>query len=661
MARLLIPTRNRPASLAAVLGFLDRFYPNTDVIVADGSAEEFAAANMAAAGEGDRPGRIEYRRYPYDLPLFDRLLDVLRSIDDEFVAMGADDNYPLMDTLDRAETELRARDSAVSAMGPRLVLSLSAPDIYTATLGITRSIAAPSARQRGVNYSRWFFGTTHAVTRREHLVERFERARRVFFPGFHDYGVGLHDTLSGDVLAVPEFGSIVTRNFRHSYLRKDGPLTFVHHSDQLLMMLEDCAGDLERHAGLAPEAARSLAEDLFQRKIVGGVAHRRRGFEQQPLYRAQEIQTEIREFETVFTPGSATHERYRDRLRYILDAMARVVESTDNAGEPARTSTLAAQMQAGAEAQAAPVATDTGTDTDTDSETVAAPEPEGEAETPRRGGRRHLDPMNLSRRFDPERLAWREEEPPLHILVVGEPFGRVAPAVEIEAAPMVREGVLQTPPEGVEPIWPALAELCLRRLSARDIIMSFKLHAGTSVEEWADGEDGDAADALAARLSRSEVPPQWVVLTTGAQDVRFATPRSTCQSALATIERRLTRGMPDATVVLTRIGGDAPEAEAVREAQEAYAQASPFAVPGPILDPPGTDWRDALGAYNETGTAIAASLMFDALRPGLDAARLSRTALRPPLRRPGARAGERGQRGQRGQRGRRVRGQSAVV
>ena len=48
MARLLIPTRNRPTSLMSVIAFLERFHPGTRVIVADGSADSYAHENRIA-------------------------------------------------------------------------------------------------------------------------------------------------------------------------------------------------------------------------------------------------------------------------------------------------------------------------------------------------------------------------------------------------------------------------------------------------------------------------------------------------------------------------------------------------------------------------------------------------------------------------------------
>src|SRR5215216_1320785 len=109
MTPLLIPTRNRPTSLSNVLRYLARFYPETQVIVADGSAEFHKDLNRQniAAIEGGLA--IDYRPYSPDLPFFDRLLDVLRRDSSEFVIMGSDDDYPVMETLAEAEAFLLQR------------------------------------------------------------------------------------------------------------------------------------------------------------------------------------------------------------------------------------------------------------------------------------------------------------------------------------------------------------------------------------------------------------------------------------------------------------------------------------------------------------------------------------------------------------------------
>lgn len=345
MARLLVPTRNRPTSLASVIAFLERFYPGTEVIVADGSSEHFADANERAMTDPGRAVRIEYRRYPYELPLFDRLLDVLGSIDDPLVIMASDDDFPLMENLAKAEALIEERPEAVTAMGAKLSINLMGPGEFAASLRVSRSIAAPAPVQRCQNFTRWPFSTTYSVTRRTHLIERFERARQVFFTGFYDFGVGLHDAARGEIITVPEFGFVITRHYAQSSSRPEGPLDFIHRADELLTMIGFLARDLEETAGLERAEAQAVAEDIYHRKIAGGRAATRRGFEDSPVFRNFEVQSEVQAFETVFSPSAPARETYGARLRVIVDAMNAAVSSSDDAGEALTAPTFDRQMQ----------------------------------------------------------------------------------------------------------------------------------------------------------------------------------------------------------------------------------------------------------------------------------------------------------------------------
>ena len=177
MARILIPTRNRSTSLLVVLQFLDRFYPNTKVIIADGSNDQYAAENKGNLATNDLKIEVDYRRYDYEIPFFDRILDVLRDVSDEYIIMGSDDDLPLMDTMKKAEKLLDKDPGAVLAMGAMVHLFLKADDQIHARLGLARPILGQEAIPRCRLYAAWPYSTTYAVTRREHLIERYERAR----------------------------------------------------------------------------------------------------------------------------------------------------------------------------------------------------------------------------------------------------------------------------------------------------------------------------------------------------------------------------------------------------------------------------------------------------------------------------------------------------
>ncbi|MEM6761949.1 MAG: TIGR00180 family glycosyltransferase, partial [Pseudomonadota bacterium] len=217
MARILIPTRNRPTSLASVVAYLSAFYPASEVIIADGSIAAFAAENAKNMALASEQLAIDYRQYSYDLPFFDRLLEVLRGESDRWIIMGSDDDYPMMDVLDRAEARLRSNDGAVTAMGSLLNLFVREDGSLLAAIQRSRPLMAADPERRARMLAQWSFATTYAVTDRHHLIERYERARSLFLLGYFDFGVAMHDCLAGKVIALPDLGFVATRNFNHSY------------------------------------------------------------------------------------------------------------------------------------------------------------------------------------------------------------------------------------------------------------------------------------------------------------------------------------------------------------------------------------------------------------------------------------------------------------
>lgn len=345
--RLLIPTRNRPVSLSQVLGFLDRFFPGTQVIIADGSSEAMKPRNCDAAG-AVKAIAVDYRAYPYDLGFFDRILDVLEGLDDDLIIMGSDDDYPMLDVLGEIARFMAAHPDYATGLGALVHLRLDGPDKLTARLGIARELSQPGAVERMKAFAAWPFSTTYAVTRRRLLLQRYRRARQLFVSGFFDFAVGLQDCAEGKMFALPKLAFLCTRNFRHSYLRQDSRLAFLRYSQDLLTLVGQCQGDLMRVDGLGEEDAATLAETFYGGRIAdvcGRSPQRMEGFAQSPLYRDSSVQQQMRLFADLFSAGTAARRGLEDRIDHIRTAMTRDELAEDNAGERKTYQSLAQQME----------------------------------------------------------------------------------------------------------------------------------------------------------------------------------------------------------------------------------------------------------------------------------------------------------------------------
>jgi glycosyltransferase domain-containing protein len=349
MPRLVIPTRNRPASLAAVLRFTAANFPGTRVVVADGSAARYQPENRAAAQQAEQRLAVDYRAFDAELPYFDRVLQVLTSLDDEVLVMGADDDYPQMDVLAEAEKFLLSHPDYVSALGGRISFNLKQADSLFVRMDHAHAVTAASAAERVTAFAAWPFSTTYAATRRTHLIERYERAKGSFFASFYDYIIGVQDALAGKIGVVPGFSYVCTKNYRHSYLRPEDRLAFLRNSAQVLKVREELTADLKLD-GMNPREAEHLATELIGRRIaalVGDRPQRQPGFEKSAAYRDPAVQRQIRDFHALFSGSGALRETMGTRLRAIVDEVTKVSSSADNAGEAASYETFEAQAAGG--------------------------------------------------------------------------------------------------------------------------------------------------------------------------------------------------------------------------------------------------------------------------------------------------------------------------
>lgn len=615
MARLLIPTRNRPASLRSVIAFLERFHPGTRVIVADGSADAFARQNAGAMAEPGLRVEVEYRRYPYETPFFDRLLDVLESIDDPFVIMGSDDDFPLMDALGRAEKALAADPEASTAMGSLLHFFLKSPTELQVRLGLARPIMAADAEKRARAYASWSFSTTYAVTRRELLIERYRRARDLFLVGFYDFGVGLHDCMHGRIRALPEIGFIATRNYNHSYLRPEDRLVFLRRSADVLRMTARIAEDLQRFGGLSGMEAESASEEMIRRRVAenaGAPAHRMRGFENTRLFLNPVVQRQLRLFNDIFDPACAdAHGPLRERLRCVVDSLRNVAQSTDNAGEDHTVETLDGQMSDAAGARSSP----------------KTPAP------PVRIGRQPDDLIRLVRNVDPDSLCWSERRrfQTVHILALGQsnianhgfptmssPFGGAM--FRGERRPMA-DPIPGGSGEGGS-VWPRLADRVAASGMAEDLLVTLRAVGGTSIGDWSEG--GAQFDALMADLpeiATASPPVTHVLWHQGERDTLLGTSAETYEARLTALHAAVSRRLPDAVWIVCRASHRAGvRSDAVRAGQDAFIARAPRCVAGPITDQLGAAFRYDDTHFNAQGLLSFSQMLADALRAATIAA-----------------------------------------
>lgn len=186
--------------------------------------------------------------------------------------------------------------------------------------------------------------TTYAVTRRSVLLDRYERARACFLPGWFDIVVGTFDCLAGKVHALDGPTFIGTRNPAHSYLRPDDSLFSLRRAPDVLRLLDRVGSDLQ-HGGLNAEQASAAVLQLTRSRLAhhGGMPDEKRTtFESSGPFRDSLVQSQLTGFADLFTAGTAMRRDMEERMVMVRDLLRTVAQSNDNPGEPAVRTTMVA-------------------------------------------------------------------------------------------------------------------------------------------------------------------------------------------------------------------------------------------------------------------------------------------------------------------------------
>ena len=335
MIKLLIPTRNRPSSLKALLSYLENFYPHTDLIVADGSHERYKADVKNTCDQYSQSLSIEFRSYPAELPFFERILDALLSCEDDIVAMGADDDYPIMDTLNQAKAILLSGTEFKSIVPADIVLTLSANGDLTSRLSYSRDVLHANPINRLKDYSYWHFATTYAVTRKAALLNRYRMMSQHNCASFVDFQIGVEDAIHGGIKAMPEIGYIRTQTYAHEYFRAIDSLIFLRKSEKILAYRDYLVEQLSRLPSSVVDDARKLADLIVSRRIcdlTGGSAPSKLNFTATKQFRDPTLQQQFKNFYELFENGTKLRETYLAKLVFARDVLLSDVASSENAG-----------------------------------------------------------------------------------------------------------------------------------------------------------------------------------------------------------------------------------------------------------------------------------------------------------------------------------------
>lgn len=344
-APLVIPTRNRPTSLSGVLRYVGRHYPGTRVLIADGSSPTYDHLYREVIEAASHDLDLDYRRYDPMMPVGERLIEAVQSIDDDIIIVGADDDFPVLDTLSRGVDYLRAHDDYVLAIGGIIMLKLADDGGLSASLLQARAVRQGSAGARISHFIQWPYATSYAAVRRAHYLARCENVDLNAMTGFGDYNVAFHDCLAGKIHAMPEIGYFTTKLPIHSKIGNKAPLFYLRDAKEILALRDYYQTTLLANLSVTEDYAEKLANRMIAARVAyyaGGAPQRKKGFARTDLFREDVVRRQYTAFRDLFRKGTKSQQRLGPQLRSIVDEMQRVVTSgIDNAGEPALYASLA--------------------------------------------------------------------------------------------------------------------------------------------------------------------------------------------------------------------------------------------------------------------------------------------------------------------------------
>ena len=264
---LLVPTRNRPTALAGLLKYLSQFYPDCRVIVADGSSEFHQIVNNEIIQSSPLKS-IEYIKFPSTLSLPERLINILENDTSPYFIMGADDDYPILESFAGAADFLEKNPAYSIAVGPSLKLNFLSTDQLTAILDIPRQLPLKKPQFRCMHFSKWSFPTTYSIARREVLIDRYKMLNAYFLPGFVDFTIGLVDSLHGKIATLPNYTFIRTSHFNASHLRPRSGTGFLNDATQIMNLQTHFANVLSEKSQINSVNASALVNRMFCNRIA---------------------------------------------------------------------------------------------------------------------------------------------------------------------------------------------------------------------------------------------------------------------------------------------------------------------------------------------------------------------------------------------------------
>jgi glycosyltransferase domain-containing protein len=173
MLEIIIPTYNRPAMLAKTLRFLDSSNVDCAIHVADGSSPENAARNAKTILRYQKVIEIKHHPYPSEIPMYQRIAFVTKTLDSQYILLHADDDFLFIDAVKECVQFLENNPLYVCCQGPMITCFIDQPVESRLKPYLTNPYSDASAIDRVKRMLYQYSPTFYAVHRRTVLLESF--------------------------------------------------------------------------------------------------------------------------------------------------------------------------------------------------------------------------------------------------------------------------------------------------------------------------------------------------------------------------------------------------------------------------------------------------------------------------------------------------------
>ncbi|MFN7002653.1 MAG: hypothetical protein ACK4NW_04365 [Roseinatronobacter sp.] len=324
--RYVVRTLDRPSDLADLLRYLAEFAPQIGLVVIDGSEQDIQDQNrVEIARYGDRLS-VELVPIAPGIQYIERSVAGLRAITDEFIFVGADDDFPCLEFLEQAEVLIASGKVGPTdkIFGDQVSLDLLGRDHIRVLKSFVPDADDDDPMVRLRRLTRHYQPLVYGVFNREALIAELLMTGDVLMTTPQDYDFSLGERFLGAIAVargklhyVPGLSVIrPVKSLRHATIRKrQFPTLFLPRSHERAW---NAVHHLARAMGHEFE---TLTDDAQQELVheLNDMVIRPRGRPNMAKNPRWPVGDAL--LRACFTAGTSEYARYTARLAFARDAM----------------------------------------------------------------------------------------------------------------------------------------------------------------------------------------------------------------------------------------------------------------------------------------------------------------------------------------------------